>query len=151
MALNSSHFFFVYTISPKSNRVAHPDSCMLGETLHQWEILNSKKTHINIEGGMLCSITHVHLHVHVLPLQLIILVLTMHVATITCRIVHVPVRCHGDVDDGDGGGGVSWSVSYRADHHYCTCRKLQHTDGNIKMDFRNLLSTIREESFVLLK
>ena len=75
----------------------------------------------------------------------------MHVATITCSIIHVPVRCHGDVDDGDGGGGVSWSVSYRADHHYCTCRTLQHTDGNIKMDFRNLLSTIREESFVLLK
>ena len=62
----------------------------------------------------------------------------MHVATVTCSIVHVPVRCHGDVDDGDGGGGVSWSVSYTADHHYCTCRTLQHTDGNIKMDFRNL-------------
>ena len=26
MALNSTHFFDVYTIIPKSNRVAHPDS-----------------------------------------------------------------------------------------------------------------------------
>ena len=34
MALNSTHFFDVYLISPKSNRVAHPDSGMLGETLH---------------------------------------------------------------------------------------------------------------------
>ena len=30
MALNSTYF---YPISPKSNRVAHPDSGMLGETL----------------------------------------------------------------------------------------------------------------------
>ena len=34
MALNSTHFFEVYLISPKSNRVAHPDSGLLGETLH---------------------------------------------------------------------------------------------------------------------
>ena len=30
MALNSTHFFDVYPISLKSNRVAHPDSGMLG-------------------------------------------------------------------------------------------------------------------------
>ena len=33
MALNSTNFFDIYPISPKSNRVAHPDSGMLGETL----------------------------------------------------------------------------------------------------------------------
>ena len=33
MSLNSTHFFDVYLISPKSKRVAHPDSGILGETL----------------------------------------------------------------------------------------------------------------------
>ena len=41
MALNSTHFFDVYPISPKSNRVAHPDSGMLGETLLIREIVST--------------------------------------------------------------------------------------------------------------
>ena len=42
MALNSTHSFDVHPISPKSNRVAHPDSGMLGETLYR---INSEVSH----------------------------------------------------------------------------------------------------------
>ena len=38
MALNSTHFFDVDPISPKSNRVAHPDSGILRETLLKDEV-----------------------------------------------------------------------------------------------------------------
>ena len=51
MALNSTHFFDVDPISPKSNRVAHPDSGILGETLNVGNIIHWRQYYGDCEHG----------------------------------------------------------------------------------------------------
>ena len=62
MALNSTHFFDVYPISPKSNRVAHPDSGMLGETLHDIHVIlciQARESKSNAHGNWQLSMKYV--------------------------------------------------------------------------------------------